>query len=341
MRLGVSQLDALLSVSEALEARDRGRELALKSRPDEACFLLSLSAMSFEQAGERLEAARTWILLAWAQDLDGRSWQAARTLKVVTSLPEFGELPRWVRTRALGTYSRALWALGDYQASLEKASEAYALAEDDSDRGRAALSVAQAALQLGRSRQAEETFQQALLYDPSLEITALGVRAYLANLAGKHHQAMLDAQDGLKKMYDTCLENIDNASRAAEYSALLVESCTAKAFLGLDGAYEEIVKARELLSESPGNAELELARTSRAMAMVLARDGECAAASALLAGVQRVFSRRGALAEHGLTSRVVNFVLRREGIRNATESSEAVRGRVVDRSDRRAGPGNC
>jgi len=308
-------LQQLMSVSEALHHRDVGRDLAVKGEIAEACYHLGLATLSLRQARERAEVARSLVLLGWAQDVDGRPWQAAATLREAISSPEFEQLAPWVRVRALYTYARALWSLGDYEESLARGEQAYKIPGGSSERGWAALAVAQAALCLGLPMRASEAFDRAIALDPSLEVAAYGIRAYLHNLAGRHQDALREAEEGLRATGHNSLESLDKNGRAAESIPLMVELGTAKAFLGAADARQAILEARRRLVEEgrTGNVDLELARTNRGLAMVLAGCGECSAASALLTEASRVFSRRGAQSEHGLTFRVLSYIARKEG----------------------------
>lgn len=279
----------------------------------EACFHLALASIALEHGEARLEYVRTLVLLGWLQDVDGRPWQAVATLSKAVSSVEFEQLPGGIRTKALYAYARALWSLGEYDDSLVRGEQAYRTAEHDSERGRAALAIAQAAVCLGLPLRATEAFDQAIDLDPSLRVSAYAIRAYLHNLAGRHREAIQEAEEGLLAAGHGPLETADTYGRAAESCALLVELGTAKAFLGAADAREVILEARRRLpAGGPGGVDLERARTSRALAVVLARCGEHDAASALLAEASKVFSRRGAQSEHALTFSALSFIAKKE-----------------------------
>lgn len=297
---------ALLIPERALEELRRGQESALSGDVPRACFSLAWAMLSLRASGHLAEAAEAALHLAWAQGLDGRTWQAARTLAAAISGPGFARLDAGLRTRGHLLYAWALWDLGDYAGSREQATLAHSTSERPADRGRALLNLGQVALHLGGSDEAQSAFEQAVSLDPSLKATACGIKAYLHNLAGRHLEALDEARAGLEEVGNAALGKHDITNRAVEQSALMVERATAKAFLGHSDALSVLNEAQATLKFLPFDTQLEAARIQRAKALVLGKAGEHQAALALLAKALKVFRRRSALPDHDLTVCALN-----------------------------------
>lgn len=296
----------LLLPDRALEERRRGERLAVAGKVADGCFLLAWAMISLKASGCLREAAQTALTLAWAQGLDGRTWQAARTLRRVIGTPAFDSLSGGFRARGHLLYAWALWDLGEYGLSHEQAKLSYETSTRPADRGRAALTLGQVLLHLGDTSEAEGYFAEAVRLEPSLEANAFSVRAYLYNLAGRHAKALAEALTGLEIAYNTALENYDITNRAVERSALMVEQGTAKAFLGHPDAWEKLIEAQALLDSLPFDTQLESARVQRAMGLVLAKAGEYHAALALLDESLRIFHRRSVRPEYELTVQAIS-----------------------------------
>ncbi len=298
----------MASPEEARTLKETARQLVLSGNVERACFEFAWAALSYRSLGDIAEALHCEVLLAWAQEHDGRPWQAVRTLATAMAEPEFGALPSWIQSRAHMGHAWASWWLGDMAASAEHAAQAYSLASDPLEQGRAALALAQAAQHLGQHREAEAHFRRAVELDPSLDVTAYGVRAYLLNLAGEHHKALREAEAGLDRLMHGAVQP-DDSRRAAERTALLVERSTAKAFLQHRDARQATLTAHAALQDYPSSSQLEYARVNRAQAMVLIRAREHNAAEALLSEAQKVFRQSRALPELDLTTVVARKLL--------------------------------
>ncbi|MDP2871589.1 MAG: hypothetical protein Q8P31_03535 [Bacillota bacterium] len=306
---------ALLMPERALEERARGERLAVAGKLADACFSLAWAMLSLKAAGRDMEAAEAGLSLAWAQGLDGRTWQAARTLQDVISYPAFASLSRGFRARGYLLFAWALWDLGEYSLSRQQAQLSYLTSERQADRGRASLALGQVLLYFGETESAEASFAEAVQCEPTLKATAFSVKSYLHNLAGRHAKALVEAQAGLDTAHNAALENYDITNRAVERSALMVEQGTAKAFLEHPDAWDTLIEAQALLDSLPFDTQLESARVRRAMGLVLAKAGEHHAALALLEEAFRVFRRRSVRPEYDLTVRAMSRIHKKRGAR--------------------------
>ncbi len=306
---------------QALDQLKQGEQLALAGEFADACFCLAWAMLSLRAAGRDVEAAEAALHLAWAQGLDGRTWQAARTLRDAIGGSGFARLTATFRARGHLLYAWALWDLGDYAGSHEQAEHALSTSDMPTDKARSLLNLGQIALHLGEEDSAESYFRQALHLDPALRATAFGVRAYQHNLAGRHRAALAAVEAGLEDMRNGSLENDDNTNRAVEKSALMVERATAKAFLGHSDARAILIEAQGLLDSLPFDTQLESARVKRATALVLAKAGEYHAALALLEEALTVFRRRSARPEYNLTARALNRLHKERSAKGDDEDS--------------------
>jgi tetratricopeptide (TPR) repeat protein len=265
--------------------------------------------LSLRAAGRHAEEAEAAVHLAWAQTLDGRTWQAARTLQDVVGGRGFTDVPTRFCAWAHLLYAWALFDLGEYAQWREQAQIAYSLADSASDRAQACLNMGQIALHSGERRRAERYFDEAVRLQPRFRASVFSIKAYLNNLAGRHKAALKDSEAGLIIVHNTFLEIYDNTNRAVERSALMVERGTAKAFLGHADAEAALAKAQSWLDTLSSDKQLESARVKRARALVLAKAGEKQAALALLDETLRFFHRRSARPEYDLTARALHQLL--------------------------------
>jgi tetratricopeptide (TPR) repeat protein len=298
----------LLPPARALALRDEARESAARGNPSLACFQLGWAAVSLRAAGEAVEELRTRLLLAWAQDLDGRPWQAVRTMRACLGRPEYPALPAWVRSRSETSLSRALWAIGSYSEARDVAIAARDLADGDLETAWAELAVAHALLYLGQHAAAERSFREAERLEPSLKTTARIVRAYLHNLRGEHGQALALVEDEPSISINRKPQSLDELTRAAEHASLSVERCTAKAFLRHRDARQAVLEALAAAKTLGAVPDLELARIHRAWAVVLGHLRESRAAEAYLHAAGKVFRQRSAQPEQDLMAVAVSIV---------------------------------
>jgi tetratricopeptide (TPR) repeat protein len=297
-----------LTPVRALEERSRGEELAAAGQMADACFSLAWAMESLRAHGLEADEAQAALFLAWAQVLDGRSWQAARTLRGVLNRPGFALASQRHRSWGHLLYAWALWDMGEYARSREQAELAYVTSDQPADRGRASLTLGQVLLHLGETKLAGQSFSEAVRLDPSLRVGAFSVRAYFHNLTGRHRAALSEAEAGLAETHYKILESYDITSRAVERSALMVEQGTAKAFLGHSDAWKTLTEAQALLDSLPFDTQIESARVRRAMGLVLTKAGERHAALALLEEALKVFRRKSVRPEYELTVRALNRV---------------------------------
>jgi len=305
--IGPAARPPLLSPEEAERQYQEARRKAFGGDVAGACPLLAWAAVSLSHAGLSREALQASTLLAWAQAKDGRSWQAALTLRRCLKQAEYDCLTQSFRCRGHLSYAYALWDLGNYTESAEAASEARRLATTPLEAGMADIAFAQAHLYMGHQEVAEAAFDQALRTNSTLTGTIASVKAYLHNLRGEHRRALKTAEGAINTVKSS-LENNDNATRAAERAALMVERGTAKAFLGHRDARQSLIEARAAICSLGGDVELEEARIKRAWAMVLIKAREPNAASALLSEANGTFRRRRVIPEQDLTAVVAGIL---------------------------------
>ncbi len=291
----------LATLEEAKQLKETIKALVMAEDIPQACVRSAWLALSFRSLGETTEALHVEVMLAWAQDMDGRPWQAVRTMERAMADPAFQTLPRWIRARAHLSHARASWSIGDLTVSSEHAARAYALADDPLEQGRAALAVAQVSQHMGRLSDATAHFKRAVEIDPSLDLTAYSIRAYLLNLAGNHRKALREAEAGLVRLMHH-RQVSDDTSRAAEETALLVELAIAKAFMRRRDARDAVLTAQAALQKYQGSSELEFARTRTAQSLTLIAARELNAAETMLADAVRVFRQRRAIPELDLTT---------------------------------------
>lgn len=308
-RAGERALPELLGSERAVRLRQTGVEAASKGDPGRACLLLGWAAHCLARSGEPLEELKTRLLLAWAQDLDGRSWQSVRTMRWSRAQPDYPSLPAWIRSRAETSLSRALWATGDYTGAVAAALSARRLAAAEQDRAWAELAVGHALHYLGQADAAERAFRDAARLLPSMEATTRVIRAYLHNLRGEHRRALQVVEDELAILaIKPRASSLEELSRAAELAAIMVERCTAKAFLRHRDARQSVLDALNAVSGSHHATDLELARIHRAWAVTLAQAGERRAAEAYLHEAAKVFRLRRAQPEQDLLAVAVSII---------------------------------